>query len=405
MSKKISVWQALGTSLAAFFVINLALGFLLYSFLELVPPSPNVENAVSLLLLASGFFTAGLLLIPPTVLSFCRSFGWKVPVWITSLRLPPFALLVAAYPLVLLGGALLSSQTLSAYLALPVFHIAAIGIPVAAVLQISLRGVRDVSPQRKWGALSVGLILTPLLILILELFAFIFPGALLGIWASIEPERLRQLSRLSETLGQPSTDPQVVLEALQPYLVEPAVVLILLFFAALVVPLIEEAIKPLAVWMLYGHTRSTLDGFVAGALCGAGYALLESFMLGSNPSQWLLAVLGRSGTGALHIFTSALVGAALASVWQNRRYIQLILAYLTAVFFHGVWNSFAVLSALRSISPTTEGFWALPLSQNLALVAPLAIIALAGLGMIGLWLFNQQLRQGHQSTSQELIQQ
>jgi hypothetical protein len=135
-----------------------------------------------------------------------------------------------------------------------------------------------------------------------------------------------------------------------------------------------------------------LDGFVSGALCGAGYALLESFLLGSTKAEWLFAILGRSGTAAIHIFTSALIGAALTTAWQRRGVLRLILAYLIGVFFHGVWNGFAILSALRSVSPSEEGFWSLPYTQNLAIIAPLAILLLACLALFGLWSCNQQIR-------------
>ena len=388
------VWLGLGLtiSLLAFFLFNLAFGSALASLLELLTPNGDSESSFSLWLLASGFFTVGLMLVPPALLAFYRFLGWNPPIWLVSVRFPSLTILLLTYPLILLGGSWLSTQTILAYLFLPLFHIAAIGLPIAITLNISLKGIKSVSPQRKWGALSVGLTLSPFLIFILEILAFIFPLTILAFWVSQDPQRQSHLLQLSETLRQPSANTQVVLNELQPYLNEPAVILTLIFFAALVVPLIEEAVKPLGVWLLYGRTRSALDGFVGGALCGAGYALLESFLLGSSKSTWLFAVLGRSGTAAIHIFTSALIGAALTIVWQRRSVLRLILAYLIGVFFHGVWNGFAILSALRSVSPSEEGFWSMPYTQNLATIAPLAILLLACLALFGLWSFNYQIR-------------
>lgn len=387
-----SLIQGLATSIAAFFLINLAAGLVLYSIFESATPNNDIEAISSLLLLASGFFTIALLLIPPILLSISRFMGWSLPGWFTSLRLPPLGALILAYPLILLGGYWLSTQAVAALLILPIFHIAAISIPILAILHLSLKGISEVSLQRRWGALSVGLTLSPLLIFIMEILATLLPFGLIALWVSLDSERFRQLNQLTRTLQQPLENPQAVLEILEPYLSDPSLILTFLFFAALVVPLIEEAIKPLGVWFLYGRTRGALGGFVTGALCGAGYALLESFLLGSSNTDWIVAVIGRSGTGAIHIFTSALVGSALTAAWQSNRYFRLFLAYLIAVFFHGVWNGSTILFALRSLSTAEQGFWLWPLTHNLATIAPLTILLLACLAIWGLWSFNRQFR-------------
>ncbi|MCX8061946.1 MAG: PrsW family intramembrane metalloprotease [Anaerolineales bacterium] len=401
--KNFSLLQGIATALIAFFILNTAIGLLLYSFFEMLTSNFGSESAFSLLLLAGGFFTTGLLLIPSTLLAFSRFFGWNTPTWMHSLHFPPLYLMIFFYPLILLGGYWLSTHAIMAYLLLPLLHILAIGTPIAVVLEISLTGLSGVSPQRKWSALSVGMTLSPFLIFIVEIIALIFPLVLFALWTSLDPERLIKLNQLAETFRQPLTNPETLLDTLKPYLADSSLVLTILIFVGLIVPLIEELIKPVGVWFLYGRTQGTLDGFVAGALCGAGYALLESFMLGSSKSDWLFAVLGRSGTGAIHIFASALVGATLTEVWRNQRYLHLVLAYLIAVFFHGIWNSFAILMALRSVSASEQGFWALPLTQELAAIAPLSMLLLAGLGISGLWLFNRQIRQGQRSNSQKLI--
>ncbi len=391
-SQTYSLWQGFATSLAAFLVANIALGLFLYSLLEFLTPNADRDNSFSLLLLASGFFTVAFLLIPPAILAFWRVIGQPIPAWIYRLRLPPLSVLLILYPLVLLLGNWVSGHLMSAFLFLPFLHIMAIGIPIAVILKISLGGLNATSLQRKWGVFSVGLTLSPLTIFVLELFAFVFPLLLLTIWISRDPERVEQLRQLSETLRQPFADPNELVRLLQPYLIEPAVVLTFLFFAALVVPLIEEAIKPLGVWMIYGRTKGELDGFVSGALCGGGYALLESFMLGSTNTEWLVAVIGRSGTGAIHVFTTALVGAALTGAWQSRRYLRLLIAYGVSVFFHGIWNGFAILAALRGLYETEQGFWSLPFVANLALTAPLFIVILACLAILGLWIFNRRIQ-------------
>ena len=113
----------------------------------------------------------------------------------------------------------------------------------------------------------------------------------------------------------------------------PAVVASVFVYIAVLVPLIEEILKPIGVWLLAGRKLTPVDGFMAGVLSGAGYALFENLFLSSSGEQWMSVVLARVGTGAVHMFTTSLVGWGLASAWGQGRYLRLALSFALAVGF------------------------------------------------------------------------
>ena len=116
-----------------------------------------------------------------------------------------------------------------------------------------------------------------------------------------------------------------------------------------IIPLIEEILKPLALWGLAGRDLTDQEGFVAGLLSGAGFALLENLLYFTNiltAEGWSFMVIGRAGTGVLHMFSSGLVGWALARAWRSGKWPFLGGMTLLAVAFHGLWNAFALLGGL-----------------------------------------------------------
>ena len=124
-----------------------------------------------------------------------------------------------------------------------------------------------------------------------------------------------------------------------------------LAFFAVLVPLLEEAIKPIGVWLLCGRRLTPGQGFAAGVLSGAGFALMETLGYSSaTVDNWLGITLARAGTGVMHITTTALVSWALASTWKDGRYVRVFLTYLAAVIIHGVWNSLTVGLAALGLS-------------------------------------------------------
>ena len=102
---------------------------------------------------------------------------------------------------------------------------------------------------------------------------------------------------------------------------KPYVLLGLLAVTSLIVPFLEELLKPLALLVVANRNPTPSQGFVGGLICGAAFAFLEtSGTLASGiDSGWVVLVLMRLGTGLLHITASGLVGLGLARAWQAKK--------------------------------------------------------------------------------------
>jgi RsiW-degrading membrane proteinase PrsW (M82 family) len=187
-----------------------------------------------------------------------------------------------------------------------------------------------------------------------------------------------------------SFDPQSLTIDWMSLLQRPAVVGAILLAAVLVVPLIEELLKPLGVWVLKSRGLSPAGGFTAGMICGAIFALLESlFSLSAiSGEEWLYTVVGRVGTGLLHLALTGFNGWALAASWRDGRYLRIGITYILTVLVHGVWNLFAMLMGLNMVGDELE----LNVNPVLTASAPWVLVALAFAILAALFLLNRHLR-------------
>jgi hypothetical protein len=179
-------------------------------------------------------------------------------------------------------------------------------------------------------------------------------------------------------------DPAEVIALFKPYLMRPGTLYLLLVFGALLVPLLEEGFKPVGVWLLAGRSISAAEGFTAGLLSGAGYALFENFTLsaGGGGNGWAMTATARTGTSLVHMLTTGLMGWALALAWRERRYLRLAVTYLLAIFIHGVWNTMVILAAMAGL-PVEE----FPSPDFVVTLGRMAPLVLASLLLVGLLLF------------------
>lgn len=161
------------------------------------------------------------------------------------------------------------------------------------------------------------------------------------------------------------------------YLEKPGVIAAGLLILSVLTPLIEEFLKPLALWFIPGRRLSEAEGFTLGLVAGGIFALFETLGslsgLTARSDLWLTLVLVRVGTGLLHITCSGLVGWGLAGAWSRARYLHLAGLYLLAVFIHGTWNLFAQLLTLGGLLPDTS-----PVSV-IGRAAPYIMVVMAGL--------------------------
>jgi hypothetical protein len=387
----LAVAQAALSALAALLLWAFGAGMGIFGLMD-AASTGALRDSLPLLLMAAGLIFSGVLLLPSFGLALrqLRASGQAArPARIR--RSWPFSVLALILPLVLLLGGWAATTASPGWLLLPPMHVLAVGLPVLWLTVITVRGLPLGSAQRAWGVFGAGLVLGPVIIFTLELLALIVSGVLAVVVISLQPDLVRELTAVFErfTVGQPY--PQEVLTALQPYLTRPAVIAGVLGFVAVLVPLVEEIFKPIGVWLLVRRRLSPMEGFAAGALSGAGYALFESLALSASAEEWALLVTARMGTGAIHIFTSALMGWALARAWRRGSYGRLGWAYLLAVAIHGLWNGVTLLAAFAGLlggSGTPAPLWLQPFTLGGGLV----LIWLAGGALVGLLLANRSWR-------------
>ena len=347
----------------------------------------TVDRGLTFLLMGAAAGLIGLMLFPSAGYAFLRLSGrestqsahlprWLRPTW-----------LIFAFPLVLGAGAWAARQESLDWILLPPLHILALGIPILWIAYLAGRDLPVGSPQRLWGLLASGSALAPFLILLVETFAMLGGVILWSAWASNEPDIVNELSTLAQMLENSSNSPELLLHALTPYLREPLVIYSIFTFGAVLVPLIEEALKPLGVWLLAGSGLSPAEGFTAGVLSGAAYSLAESLLLASNGgTEWASLVFARLGTGVVHSLTSGLTGWALVHAWREGTYLRLGLAYLGAVLIHGLWNALTLLMVFAIFNQGTA--WPYQADRW----APYGLVGIAMIGMAALLWINANLR-------------
>jgi hypothetical protein len=285
-----------------------------------------------------------LLMIPSLVITILRMMGRPIPQWrgksLTTIIILLFVVWVAA----IVTGSLLENNSLN-WLILPPLEILAVGIPLLAYLAVGRNKLGLSHPQRNWGLVSFGAVITQPLILIAEI---VLIAVLVGVglaWVASQPNLLSEVEQLIMRLASAQTNPSVVMRIITPYLEDPRVVFIGVAVAAGLIPLLEELLKPLGIWLFIKRGFTPAEGFEMGLISGAIFALAESLTsLASINAGWGALVIGRAGTGLLHMVGSALVGWGLGMAWQEKKYIKLGAAYLAAVLMHSIWNIFGVLA-------------------------------------------------------------
>lgn len=350
-----SIWQFGLSGLGAITLLSLALGLAVMLGMRLWSGIPaEGGNPLTLAQLVMLCLTLGAGLLFSAGLALARLLGrplQRYPDWLARLKPWPF---LAVWPLVVIAGHWVLRLQGLAWLIWPLLHFLAIGLPVWAVLYLAVRRLPAGQPQRQWGAFSAGLVLAPAILIVLEGLAGVAMILLIAIGVGQDPALVRQLESLAPQLSGPRLAPQEIMEKLAPLLFRPGSLFLIMAFIAGVVPLLEELIKPIAVWLLIRHDLSPMGGFVVGALSGAGFALSESLAQASSVNDWAFIVTARAGTAAVHIFTTALTGGALALAWRTGRYFRLALAFLSAVTLHGLWNAFSTLLAFNELSYMVE---------------------------------------------------
>lgn len=402
-----SLIQLLLSALTAFVLLGVAALIAVISAAQYFSQGSGSSDPTQSFMIAASLAFAGVLVLPSAWYAWKRfTFPGSEPVPQPERRW--FALILTLLVLVLVAGALLLGNWVSqnnrlAWLLLPPLNIIATGLPALWLVYIGTRGLLSASPSRRWGVFASGLVLGPGIILILELLVLIGIGILAKLWTVLDPNIAIQFNSLVFSLQNGAPNQDAILRTLLPFLQHPGVLLVAFAFISLIVPMIEEAFKPIGVWFLAGQKLTPAQGFAYGILSGAGFGLFEN--LGNTSAggeTWAILASTRISTLLLHSLSAGLVGWALASAWSQKRYLRLGITYAFAVFLHGLWNGMAVLGSVSSL----DGLTNISIPASLVQIGSLSSIGIVALGAFNLVLyigFNALLRKGLRDKTSPLI--
>ena len=328
----------------------------------------DIYGALSMLFCA-------VLLLPAVFLSLRLLKGRVIHIArVPSIKLWQVAVLLGVWILVIIFGSIIIGLINYGWAAAAPFFLLGIAIPVAGLVWIAIGGLPTGSWRRLWAALGIGMTASTSVAMILELIVAGSVVLVAGIIAALNPASLAALEQLKDQISN-AGDIQALLPILAPYLNNPLVFLSILIFVAGIGPLIEEAIKPLAVWLVWKRLRSPAEGFVLGALCGAGFALLEGMLVTSGATEMLgFSLTGRATSSLMHITASGLMGWAIASALLEKRYGRLAWTYLLSVTIHGLWNGSVLLAVYGGLRLSVQ-------ETNPDLLGGISVVA--GVGLLG----------------------
>ncbi len=358
----------------------------------------SVTEALQFFLFSGGMILMGTLLLPSALYAFLRLTGSPSPRIPSLPRYLRPTLLIFALPVILVLGHWVSGLETISWFLLPVLHILGVGLPVLWLIALSLRDLPRSSGQRTWGVFGTGLVFTPMITFISELFIIILVIFVGYVWVYTQPNLLSELRQLTQQMESLQSSPEAVLHLLETYLNRPVVIFGAFTFLGVVIPLIEEMLKPLGVWLMGTRGLSEAEGFALGVLSGAGFALAESLALAGTGSEWAISVFARIGTGVIHILNTGLMGWALARAFGKRDYVRLGLTYLITVLIHGLWNSLSISLVFESLLQDQASSLDLGIFNLSGALIPYALSLLALLGVIALLRINRIL--AHNSESQ-----
>jgi hypothetical protein len=241
------------------------------------------------------------------------------------------------------------------------------------------------SPRRVWGHFLIGLYGIPVITLIGEGLLLIPSLLLLSVGLMLSPDGQMLLELATTSI---SSDPLLLSESMQNLIMEPWVVALLFVNLAILVPLAEEVVKTMAIWPLLRRKITPAQGFLGGAIAGAGVALFEALMVSEPGETWFVILIGRSGTTLMHVFTAGITSWALVGAIQERKWKQFILTFLAAVALHGVWNAGSLGAGLAGQVMLTEPEGpAAAYAAAVACAGSLAMLALTIFTLVGIpWL-------------------
>lgn len=286
-----------------------------------------------------------LVTIPSIALSIRRLARWSMPGFPsrTMLILSSIAFFIII-PLVYLlykNPELLSNSFLKV-----LFSFITVVIPLWWFVEFGQSKLAKISPQRFWGLINFQIFAGLPIVIFVEVMLLILALILGGAWLATSDVFKPILMTLQTQIMLDPNDMTTLVDQISPLLQKPEVMAALFFSTVIVIPLVEEFFKPFALWFFIKRGWSESEGFSAGLVCGAAFALIESVsaIVTLPQENWSALLIARVGTGLLHTLTAGLTGWGLVSAWKNANYKRLGVTYLVSLSLHGIWNFFALLT-------------------------------------------------------------
>ena len=345
------------------------------------------NQVLSSLLFTAGLGFSGFLLIPSAISSGRRLFGKRPPV---LMQWDNKAWLAYIFPIPIFFGYLIQIGPTWGQYMLPIVHVLANGASIFWVLNLGRMKFPPKSAQRNWGAFGAGLTLTPAITFIIEILLLIIIGLFWLVMIQTRPDLEQEIRYLMNVVVESSVESEILVRWAGEFVARPEVTGSIFLYFSLLIPLVEELLKPLAVYFLLGRKLQPWEGFMIGATAGAGYALFENLTIGAGADTWTFVMISRLGTAAIHILTTGLVGWGLASARTEKKYGRLAGSFIAAVILHGVWNGLNIFTALADFPSYQEQIS--PFLLNFAKYAPVGLILLALGSFVGLVRANLLLR-------------
>lgn len=356
----------------------------------LLSPKITAEDLFFGLSTVTGLAFVALLFIP-LVLDSLRSLRGETPPMIV---VPPlgwrrFLLLLGLWAGMFILASLITFVPVAGpFLAAP-FAMLSILLPAVTSAWVGAGGLLQASRRRLLAIFGISLTGSTLLVVLLQFAAIVFLVIALLLLVDLPPDfpaRLREFANEIEKIQ----NPEEVLNFLLPYLLQPEILTIVFIMAAIVAPLSEEPMKPLAVWLLGRQLRSPAEGFALGAISGAGFAIIEgAFSLSQMIMTPYIGIPARLAASVMHVALSAIMGWGIASLLLEKKWLSFFGAYLASASLHGLWNASAVLAIYGSLRITQET----NILNSSILLAGLSLLSMAVIAvLLALPLLNAHLR-------------
>jgi hypothetical protein len=299
-----------------------------------------------------------------------------------AFRLPGWGWFLLALIVALAVGQVAFSAGLNVVVVIAHVTVATLAALLMLAIPVGAARRHGWSVGRRAGATSIawgGLGGVGLAVLLEMIFAIALLIIVLVAIAIINPNLVAQMGSGTPPLT-PDSDPA---EMLGPLLSSPLVLLGGLIVIAVIVPLIEELTKSLAVPVvrLAGRPLTRLDAFLLGAACGAGFTLIEGITNGATalaqPEGWATAMTARSGVAVIHVLASALAGLAWHAALSERNWRRGAGLFLAAVSLHGAWNGGALIVAWLGLRSAGQTATLAAIAGNL-----FAFLVVLGMGLV-----------------------